>query len=121
MIHFTESKLKKQSIQTEGVDTMAETSLQPIFDYILVDEFDGEEKTQSGIIIPDAAQDETIKKGEVIAHGEGMVTSDGGILELRVEEGDVVLFTMSGANEVSDKGETRLMIRQQNVMAIVDE
>ncbi len=94
--------------------------VKPLYDRVLIKRVEVEEKTESGIIIPDAAKEKPIQ-GEVIAVGEGRVSDDGKVIPLKVKVGDRVLFSKYAGTEVKIKGEEYLIMREDDIMAIVEE
>jgi chaperonin GroES len=79
-----------------------------------------EQKTAGGIILPDTAKEES-QIGEVIAVGEGRLLENGEIRPLKVKEGDKVLFSKYAGNEIKIDGEELLVIREEDILAIVEE
>jgi chaperonin GroES len=97
-------------------DTMKIT---PLHDRILVKRIEEEEKTKGGIIIPDTAKEKP-QEGKVIAVGKGRVTDDGKVQELTVKKGDKVLFSKYAGTEVKLDGEEHTIIREDDVLAILE-
>ncbi len=94
--------------------------VKPLYDRVLVKRIEVEEKTESGIIIPDAAKEKPMQ-GEIIATGEGRVSDDGKVIPLKVKAGDKVLFSKYAGTEVKIKGEEYLIMREDDIMAIIEE
>ncbi len=94
--------------------------LKPLYDRVVVKKIEMEQKTAGGIILPDTAKEES-KIGEVIAVGEGRLLENGEIRPLKVKEGDKVLFSKYAGNEVKVDGEELLVIREEDILAIVEE
>ena len=93
--------------------------IRPLHDRILVKrEEEGEEKI-GGIIIPDTAKEKP-QEGKVIAVGAGKVTDDGKRLTLDVKVGDKILFGKYGGTEVKVEGEDLLVMREEDVMAVIE-
>lgn len=92
----------------------------PLHDRILVKRIEQETKTKSGIIIPDTAQNEKPTEGEVIAVGTGTRDQNGKLIPLDVKVGDVILFAKWGGNEIKVDGEEYLIIKESDVLAIVN-
>jgi len=88
-------------------------SIKPLADRVLIKPADAEEKTASGIIIPDSAKEKPLK-GEVIATGKG--TKDE---EMVLKEGDQVLYGKYAGSEIELDGEKFLIMRQSDVLAII--
>lgn len=92
---------------------MAEVKIKPLADRVLVEPVQAEEKTASGIIIPDTAKEKP-SKGKVIAIGKG--TKDE---EMQVKVGDVVLYGKYAGSEITVDGKDYLMMRQSDILAII--
>ena len=93
--------------------------IRPLQDRILVQRVEEEEKTAGGIIIPDTAKEKP-QEGKVIAVGNGKVTDDGKTVSLEVQKGDRVLFSKYSGTEVNLEGEEHLIIREDDVLAILE-
>jgi chaperonin GroES len=89
------------------------SKIQPLADRVLVKPMAAEEKTISGIIIPDSAKEKPLR-GEVIAVGEG--TKDE---EMRLSKGDTVLYGKYAGTELEYEGEKYLIMRQSDILAIL--
>ena len=88
-------------------------NVKPLADRVLVKPAEAEEKTASGIIIPDSAKEKPLK-GEIIAAGKG--TKDE---EMVLKPGDHVLYGKYAGTEIELEGEKYLMMRQSDVLAII--
>jgi chaperonin GroES len=93
--------------------------IRPLHDRIIVKRLDEEEKTKGGIIIPDTAKEKPIE-GKVIAVGDGKVKKDGKKVPMEVKKGDRVLFAKYAGTEVKIDGEENLMMREDDVLAIIE-
>ncbi len=93
--------------------------VRPLHDRILVERIEEEEKTASGIIIPDAAKEKP-SQGKVIAVGNGKKTDDGKVIPLDVKEGDRILFGKYAGTEIKVEGKEYLMMREDEVFAVVE-
>jgi len=93
--------------------------IRPLADRILVKRLEGEEKSKGGIIIPDTAKEKPIE-AKVIAVGNGKVLKDGKVRKLEVKPGDRILFGKYTGNEVKIDGEDHLILREEDVLAIVE-
>jgi chaperonin GroES len=78
-----------------------------------------EEKTKGGIIIPDTAKEKPIE-GKVIAVGDGKIKEDGKKIPLEIKKGDRVLFTKYGGTEIKIDGEEHLMMKEDDILAIIE-
>ena len=94
-------------------------SLQPLDDRIVVRPSEAEERTASGLVIPDTAKEKP-QKGKVLAVGDGKVNEDTGKrTPLDVSEGDEVLYSKYGGTEIKVDGEELLVLRESDVLAKV--
>lgn len=94
--------------------------IRPLNDRILVKRLEEEEKTKGGIIIPDTAK-ERPQEGEVIAVGNGKVLEDGKRIPLDVKVGDKIIFSKYAGTEVKIEGEEHLIIREDDVLGIIEQ
>lgn len=93
--------------------------LKPIGDRVVVRPKSAEETTQSGIILPDTAK-ERPQEGEVMAVGTGRITDDGKVVPLAVKVGDKVLFSKYGGTEIKIGGEEYIILREDDILAILE-
>ena len=96
---------------------MAKFSLEPLEDRIVVKASEGEQKTSSGIVIPDTAKEKP-QEGEVVAVGPGRF-EDGARVPLDVAVGNKVIYSKYGGTEVKVGGEEYLILSARDVLAIV--
>jgi chaperonin GroES len=94
--------------------------LRPLHDRIIVKRLDQETKTASGIVLPEAAAEKP-DQGKVLAVGNGKILEDGKVRPLDVKVGDVVLFGKYSGQTVKVSGEEVLVMREEDVMAIVEQ
>lgn len=95
------------------------TKVQPLQDRILVRRLEEEaEKSAGGIILPDTAKEKP-QEGEVIAVGPGRITDDGKRQTVEVKEGDRILFAKYAGTEVKVDEEELLIMREDDVLAVV--
>ncbi|WDP88964.1 MAG: co-chaperone GroES [Desulfobacter sp.] len=94
-------------------------SFRPLSDRILVERVEEDEKTKGGIIIPDTAKEKPAE-GKVVATGNGRMGEDGKLLAMDVKVGDRVLFSKYGGTEVKIDGVDYLIMRQDDVLGVVD-
>lgn len=94
--------------------------IKPLQDRILVKRLEEEEKTKGGIIIPDAAKEKP-QEGRVIAVGDGKVLENGQRLPITVKVGDKILFGKYSGTEIKIEGEEHLILREDDILAIVEE
>ncbi len=93
--------------------------IRPLQDRILVKRIEEEETSKGGIIIPDTAKEKP-QEGRVVAVGKGLIRDDGKLQKLDVKKGDRVLFAKFGGTEVTLEGEEHLIIREDDVLGIVE-
>ena len=91
----------------------------PLHDRVLVRRVAEEEKTAGGIIIPDTAQEKPME-GEIVAVGSGARNEKGEIVALDVKSGDRVLFGKWSGTEVKVDGEELLVMKEDEVMAVIE-
>ena len=94
-------------------------AIRPLQDRILVKRIEEEEKTKGGIIIPDTAKEKPIE-GVVVAVGSGYVKKDGTVRKLEVKKGDRVLFGKYGGTDIKIDGEEHLIMREDDLLAIIE-
>ncbi|MCG8633576.1 MAG: co-chaperone GroES [Desulfobacterales bacterium] len=94
-------------------------SLRPLSDRILVERVEEDEKTKGGIIIPDTAKEKPAE-GKVVATGNGRMGEDGKLLPMDVKVGDRVLFSKYGGTDVKIDGIDYLIMRQDDVLGVID-
>jgi len=96
------------------------SSIRPLHDRVIVKRVKEEEKTKGGIIIPDSAKEKPIE-GEVLAVGNGKIAEDGSLRKLDVKVGDRVLFGKYSGTEVKVDGEDRLILREDDILGVLDK
>jgi chaperonin GroES len=90
----------------------------PLHDRVVVERLEAEEKTASGIIIPDSAQEKPMQ-GKIISAGSGARDETGKVQPLDVKEGDVVLFGKWSGTEVKLDGKDLLIMKESDIMGIM--
>lgn len=95
--------------------------LKPVGDHIIVKAISKEETSTAGIIIPDTVDKERSERGEVIAVGQGRELEAGKRSTMDVVVGNQVLFKKYAPDEVKIDGEELLIIRMEDVMAIIEQ
>ena len=94
-------------------------NIKPLSDHIFVETFNEEKTTKGGIFIP-ASSEEKPMIGKVVAVGPGKTTDEGKLIPLSVKVGDKVLFTKYSTNEVKVNEKEYLVIRQDDILAIIE-
>ena len=95
-------------------------NIRPLQDRVILKRVKEEEKTKGGIIIPDTAKEKPVE-GEVVAVGNGKVLDDGTVKALDVKVGDRVLFGKYSGTEVKLDGEERLIVREEDILAVLEK
>lgn len=98
---------------------MAATKIQPLFDNVLIKPLAAEEKTASGIVLPDSAKEKP-QIGQVMAVGNGSVDDKGVKVKMAVQVGQKVMYKKWGGNEVKVSGEEWMIVEQKDILAIVE-
>ncbi len=93
--------------------------LRPLGDRIIIELIEVEEKTAFGIVLPDSAKEKP-QTGKVVAVGTGRVLDNGTRTQLDVKEGDEILFAQFAGTEVKYDGTEYLILRESDVLAILD-
>ena len=91
----------------------------PLHDRVLVRRVEGEEKTAGGLIIPDSAKEKP-QEGEVVSCGEGARKDSGELIPMAVKAGDRILFGKWSGTEVKIDGEELLIMKESDILGIVD-
>ena len=94
--------------------------VKPLNDRVLVLRIGEEEKTSGGIIIPDTAKEKP-QEGKVIAVGPGKINEEGKKIALDVKAGDKVLFGKYSGTEIKIDGVEHLIMREEDILAIIDK
>ena len=94
-------------------------NIRPLGDRILVKRIQEEEKTKGGIIIPDTAKEKP-QEGRVVAVGKGKMTEDGKLLTPDVKAGDRILFGKYSGSEIKLEGEEHLILREDDILGVLD-
>jgi len=91
----------------------------PLYDRILIERVESEEKTKGGIIVPDTAKEKP-QKGKVIAVGHGKRLEDGKLIPLEVKAGDTILFGKYSGSEIKVEGIEYLIMKEDDVLGLVE-
>jgi len=95
-------------------------NIKPLADHVLIEPIKEEEKTKSGIFLPETSQKEKPEQGVVIAVGPGKMTEEGKVLAIAVKKGDKVLFTKYGPNEIKVDGKEYLIAKEEDILAVIE-
>ncbi|MSP91288.1 MAG: co-chaperone GroES [Myxococcales bacterium] len=93
--------------------------IQPLFDRIVVTRADGEDVSPGGIFLPEAAQEKR-QEGVVLSVGGGRLLEDGTVVPLELRGGEKVLFGKYAGNEIKLEGNTYLVMREDEVLAVLE-
>ncbi len=93
-------------------------NLQPLEDRIVVRPAEAEEKTASGLVIPDTAKEKP-QQGEVLAVGPGRFGDDNDRVPMDISVGDTVVYSKYGGTEITNDGEDLLILQARDVLAVV--
>ena len=99
--------------------TKTATKVRPLHDRVIVERLEEGEQKVGGIIIPDTAKEKP-QQGRVIAVGKGKTEKDGKVTPLDVKVGDTVLFGKYSGQEIKIDGEDRLIMREEEILAILE-
>lgn len=94
--------------------------IRPLGERIVIKVLESEEKTKSGIVLPDTAKEKP-QMGKVLAVGPGKIMENGQRVPLEVKEGETVLFAKYAGTEVKLDGEEYMLLKESDVLAIVNQ
>ncbi len=94
--------------------------IRPLQDRVIVKRVEEEDKTKGGIIIPDTAKEKPVE-GKIIAVGKGKLMDDGKVHPVDVKAGDRVLFTKYAGTEVKIDGEEHLIMREEDILGVIEK
>lgn len=94
--------------------------IKPLYNHVLIEPVKQEEKTKTGILLPETAEKERPEQGRVIAVGSGRRTSQGKIIPMEVKKGDMVLFTKYGPTEIKINNKKYLIAKEDDILAILE-
>ncbi|CAM4083760.1 co-chaperone GroES [Listeria booriae] len=92
--------------------------LKPLGDRVIIEVLEAEEKTASGIVLPDSAQEKP-QEGKVVAVGSGRVLDNGDTVALEVSVDDCIIFSKYSGTEVTYDGTDYLIVRESDILAVV--
>ena len=93
-------------------------SIKPLSDRVVIKAQEAEEKTASGIILPDTAKEKP-QIGVIVATGPGKVNESGNLVKMSVKKGDKVLYGKYSGTEISHNGDDLLIMRESDILAVV--
>ncbi|MGQ0430073.1 MAG: co-chaperone GroES [Gammaproteobacteria bacterium] len=94
--------------------------IRPLHDRVIVKREDEERKSPGGIVIPDTAAEKPIR-GKIMAVGKGKILEDGKVRPLDLKVGDKILFGKYSGTEVKVDGDELLVMREEDVMAVIEK
>lgn len=95
-------------------------NFKPLSNHIFIEPLEEEQKTQSGIVIPDTAEKEKPIKGKIIAVGPGKLNEKGERQPMAVKVGDVILFKKYGPDEIEIENKKYLVGNEDDILAILE-
>lgn len=101
-------------------ETATNVQVKPLADRIVIKPMEAEEVTTGGIVLPDTAKEKP-QKGEVVAVGPGKMLDNGTVVEMEVKVGDVIFYSKYGGTEVKIGGEEYVILRQDDVLAVLEK
>lgn len=93
--------------------------IKPLFDYLLVEPMQKDTTLPSGIVIPDTAKEKPLE-GRVISVGSGKRDDSGNRIPMEIKAGDVVMYKKWGGTEIKLDGKDMLLIKEEDILAIVE-
>jgi len=94
--------------------------IKPLSDHILIEPIKEEEKTKTGILLPETAEKERPEEGRVIAVGPGRTTEEGKLIPVSVKPGQKVLFKKYGPDEIKVENKEYLIAKEEDILAIIE-
>jgi chaperonin GroES len=118
---LTDSRPESRNIRLliNSLEENKSMKIRPLHDRVIVKRMEEERTSPGGIVIPDAAAEKPIK-GEVIAVGNGKILDSGEVRALDIKAGDTVLFGKYSGTEVKVDGEELLVMKEDDIMAVVE-
>ena len=95
------------------------TNIRPLRDRLIVKRLDSEEKTASGIYIPDSAKEKP-QRGKVVAVGKGKITEDGDVVPIDIKVNDEILFGKYSGTEIKLEEDEYLIMREDDVLGVIE-
>ena len=94
-------------------------NIRPLYDRVVIKRIEEKEQVKGGIIIPDSAKEKP-QEGQVLAVGKGKRLDDGSLVPLEVKVGDKILFGKYSGNEIKLDGEECLIMREDEILAVIE-
>ncbi|NQU83045.1 MAG: co-chaperone GroES [Parcubacteria group bacterium] len=96
-------------------------NIKPLAEHIVIEPISQEDKTKSGIFLPQTSEKDRPEQGKVIAVGPGKTLSSGKKTEMEVKIGDIVLFAKYGPNEIKVDDKEYLIAKKEDILAILEQ
>jgi chaperonin GroES len=94
--------------------------IKPLSDHILIEPIKEEEKTKTGILLPETAEKERPGEGKVVAVGPGRITEEGKLIPVSVKPGQKVLFKKYGPDEIKVDDKEYLIAKEEDILAVIE-
>lgn len=111
----------RRLIKSNHTNYMAKAQIQPLFDRVLITLAKKEKETKAGILLPETEKMDKGTKGTVVAVGSGRATEAGNIVPMTIKKGDTVIFSKYGAEEVKIDGVEYILLREDQLLAIIKD
>jgi len=108
------------AVDIKSLEVNMSMSLKPLGNRVVIEPNEQEEITSGGIVLPETAKEKP-QKGKIIAAGKGKVTEDGKVLTLDVKVGDLILFGKYSGTEIKVDGKEYLMMREDDVLGVIEK
>ena len=95
--------------------------IKPLYDHLVIEPLKREEKTKTGILLPETVERERPEQGKVVAVGPGRKLDNGQLAALAVKKGQIVLFTKYGPNEIKFDDKEYLIAKEDDILAILED
>lgn len=95
-------------------------NIKPLSNNIVLEQLKEEEKTKSGILLPQSAEKERPQQGKVVAVGPGKTNSQGKVIPMSIKKGNIVLFSKYGPHEIKVDNKEYLVLKEDDVLAIIE-
>jgi chaperonin GroES len=102
------------------IERRRQVKIRPLQDRVIVKRIQEEEKTKGGIIIPDTAKEKP-QEGKVVAVGKGKANDDGKVVPLDVKVNDRILFGKYSGSEIVIDGEEHLIMREEDILGVIEK
>lgn len=119
MLYFVASNLPVRIFNMPKAVNHQPSTIKPLMGYVLVEPSEAENKTASGIILPESAREKPAQ-GKVIAVGDDLVMEGGKVMVCPVKTGDVVVYKKWGGDEIKVEGKELKLVKFDDLMAILE-